>query len=692
MQKRYTIEHLGCANCAAKMEEKMNTLPGVAVSITFTTKTLSVEAEHPDVLLPKLQQIVSGIEPEAKIVPYARQRAKATHDHDHDHDCPDHVQEGWKPLVIGAVLLGFGALLDMANAAIFSFHVSFLAYLMAYLLLGSSVLINAYKKLIKGHVFDENFLMSIATIGAIIIGQFPEAIGVMLFYRVGEYFEERAVTRSRSQIMEAADMRPQTVILEDSTVIPAENAKPGDILLIRPGDRIGLDCTVVFGNSRIDTAPITGEPIPVYVRPGDALTSGCINVSGQLTARVEKPLSESMVTQILRAVESAAAGKPKIDRFISRFSRIYTPLVVIAAILIAVVPSLITGDWSKWVYTALSFLVISCPCALVLSVPLAFFSGIGAGSKKGILFKGGMSIEALAKVKIVALDKTGTLTKGEFAVQHGDMELLRICAACEQASSHPIGQSILAAAKAKAMILPTPESIEELPGHGILAKLEGNYVLCGNEALMNRYHVEIPAVTDAGAIVYVAIAGAYKGHLVVADAVKTGAARTVSLLKKMGLKTAILTGDNRHNARAAAAEAGIDAVYAQLLPEDKLNTLRNLRAEHGSILFVGDGINDSPVLAGADVGAAMGSGADAAIEAADVVYVTPSLNAIPTSVKIARQTCQIARQNVAFALAVKAAVMVLGLLGFASMWLAVLADSGTALLCILNSIRILYKK
>ena len=564
-------------------------------------------------------------------------------------------------------------------------------YIAAYLLLGREVLTTAGKNLIKGHVFDENFLMSVATLGAFAIGEFPEAVGVMLFYRLGEFFEHKAVERSRSQIMEAVDLRPETVTLADGKTIPASAAKPGDLLLVRPGDRIPLDGVVIEGASRIDTAPITGEPVPVSVGSGSQLVSGCVNLSGQLLLKVEKPLSESMVTRILRSVENAAAGKPKIDRFITRFARIYTPIVVFSALAVAVIPSVFTGNWSYWVYTALSFLVMSCPCALVLSVPLAFFSGIGAGSKAGILFKGGASIEALANVKAAALDKTGTLTYGDFSVQSviGGREMLRLCASCEAGSTHPIAVSICAHAKAQGLTLSKAENLEEIPGHGIRGLVEGREVLCGSEKLMRDFRVSVP---EQSCGILVAIDGKLSGSIEIADTVKPDAKSALGKLRNMGIFPVMLTGDRPETADAVAEAVGIEDVRARLLPEEKLAALQSIRKEKGAVLFVGDGINDAPVLAGADVGAAMGSGADAAIEAADVVFLTSQTAAVPRAVEIARQTRAIAVQNIIFALAIKLIVMVLGLLGYASMWAAVFADSGVAMLCVLNAIRLLYQK
>jgi len=512
------------------------------------------------------------------------------------------------------------------------------------------------------------------------------------------------VEKSRSQIMRAIDMRPEAVNLlsgEDVHIIPAAQTRVGDVLLVRPGDRIPLDGTIVDGESRLDTAPITGEPVPVSVHPGDAVLSGCVNTSGQLKLRVEKPLAESMVSRILDSVENAAAGKPRIDRFITRFARIYTPLVVAVAAATALLPSLVTGNWSHWVYTALTFLVMSCPCALVLSVPLAFFSGIGVGSRKGILFKGGAAIEALSKVSAVVMDKTGTLTEGNFVLQRvvslgdrSEAELLQLCAACEQHSTHPIAHSIISAAEARGLESRPLRSMQEIAGHGDEAQLNGDALLCGNRRLMEAHGVVLPVTADAGqgAQVYLAVNGRAEAVLLISDTVKADARAAVQRLKAMGLHTAMLTGDAEESARAVADQTGVDQVCAKLLPQDKLDRLGEIRSRCGAVMFVGDGINDAPVLAGADVGAAMGSGADAAIEAADAVFMTGSVQAVPEAVQIARDTNRIALSNVVFALAIKLAVMVLGLCGFANMWLAVFADTGVAMLCVLNSVGMLYRK
>ncbi len=598
-------------------------------------------------------------------------------------------------------------------------------FIVSYLILGGKVLMTAGRNMKKGQIFDENFLMCIATLGAFAIREFPEAVGVMLFYRIGEYFEDRATEQSRSQIMDAVDLRPEVVNLvvgDEVRVMDAEEAVVGDIVLVRPGDRVPLDGVVIDGETRLDTSAITGEPVPVKAGVGDLVSSGCVNTSGQIKIRVEKVLEESMVTRILDSVENAAASKPNIDKFITRFARVYTPFVVLFAALVAVALPFVLPNWHFFVdaeytgttgvvygtsgtasvLTALTFLVISCPCALVLSVPLAFFSGIGAASKKNILFKGGVAIESLKSVKAVVMDKTGTITKGNFVVQNvvcvdPDMtedELLAISAGCELSSTHPIGSSIVEAAGDRKLEIERPSKVEEIAGHGIRARFSKGEVLCGNRKLMEANHVDFSAYKKEqfGTEVLTALNGKFIGHIVISDTIKPDAATAIARTKKYGIVTAMLTGDAEDSAKAVAAEAGIDEVHAKLLPEDKFNELKKIREKHGSVMFVGDGINDAPVLAGADVGAAMGSGADAAIEAADVVFMTSEMNAIPEAIGIARATSRISWQNVYFALAVKAVVMIAGLFGFANMWVAVFADTGVSVLCLLNSIRILYRK
>lgn len=695
----YTIENLGCANCAAKMERKIQDLPQVDfANLIYATKQLQIVTNTDEELLNVFQEICSSIEDGVVVTKQETKQAASERKAAEKEKARENQKDIWE-LGIGAVLMIAGIVTER-----YSMTVSAVLLIIAYLVLGRHVLLTAGKNLTKGHVFDENFLMSIATLGAFAIQDYMEAVGVMLFYRIGELFEDIAVARSRSQIMDAVDLRPEVVNLiqdKETRVIPAEQARPGDILLVRPGDRIPLDGIITEGESRIDTSPVTGEPVPVAAGTGDHVISGCVNTSGLLKIRVEKALEDSMVTKILDSVENAAASKPKIDRFITRFSRIYTPIVVALAAATAVIPSLVTGDWQYWVYTALTFLVISCPCALVLSVPLAFFSGIGAGSKLGILFKGGIAIEALQDVKTVVMDKTGTITEGNFELQKvipangfTEEQVLALAGACEQNSTHPIAASIMEAAKKQGVASKHPDSVKEIAGKGVEAVTEEGTLLCGNRTLLMDSGIDLQEhrMGGYGTEVLLAVNGNYAGCLIIADKVKEDAKTAVSAMKRQGIVTAMLTGDAEETARAVAAETGIDEVHAKLLPEQKLQELTHIRSAHGSVMFVGDGINDAPVLAGADVGAAMGSGADAAIEAADVVFMNSAVSAIPQALSIARTAAGIAKQNVIFALVIKAAVMVLGLAGLANMWMAVFADTGVAMLCILNSIRILYKR
>ncbi|MBR9960340.1 heavy metal translocating P-type ATPase [Anaerostipes sp. Marseille-Q3525] len=692
----FIVEKLGCAHCAGKMEEQISHLPGVeAVNLTFATKQLRVWSDDAKALLPQIQEICTSIEPDVKVVireDTVRAQKEAKKAKNNSEDNREYLELG-----IGIVLFIAGKIFESSKPVY-----STACFLLAYLILGIKIVWTALRNISKGQVFDENFLMSIATIGAFGIGEYAEAVGVMLFYRIGELFEEKAVERSRSQIMDVIDMRPEVVNLVnehgDVSVIDAEEAEIGDILLVRPGDRIPLDGVITDGETMIDTSPVTGEPVPISGFEGTEVTSGCLNTSGVIKIRVEKVLEESMVTRIMDSVENAAASKPKMDRFITRFSRVYTPFVVFMALATAIIPSIITGNWTHWVYTALTFLVISCPCALVLSVPLAFFSGIGAGSKIGILFKGGAALETLKDITSVVMDKTGTITKGNFKVQDvvtfGDVtrnELLSLAASCEESSTHPIAKSIMEAAKEENISYKTAESAKEIAGHGSVIKLDGSEVLAGNKKLMNQYHIagEYKETTSYGTEVFLAKDGVLIGAVVIADTLKDDAKSAIASLKAQKLHTVMLTGDSESAANAIAEETGIDEVYSKLLPDEKLLKLQEQRTKHGAVMFVGDGINDAPVLAGADCGAAMGSGADAAIEAADVVFMTSSVEAIPQAIAIGKKASRIAWQNVVFALVVKALVMILGLLGFANMWMAVFADTGVAMLCVLNSIRAL---
>lgn len=733
----FILENLNCANCASKIEAKINKLPQTESAVfAFTTKKLTVESSLNAHELAEIIQKVCDSTEYGVIVREINENHSISHSHaeeKHNCECSDHscghthdhghhhehghshnhnhshsheessVKNDVLTIITGAVLFIISLILE--HFFTLSINIpSIVAYILAYLVLGREILIKSGKNILKGQIFDENFLMSIATLGAFAIQQFPEAVGVMLFFRIGELFEEIAVEKSRKSIMEAVDLRPETVRIavgDEIKELPAEYAKVGDIIIVRPGDRIPLDGTVTEGESTIDTSALTGESIPVSIKKSMSVMSGCVNTSDLIRIRVDKPLSESMVTKILSAIENASAGKPKIDNFITRFARVYTPVVVAIAFITAfVIPLLSHQVFMPWIYTALSFLVMSCPCALVLSVPLAFFSGIGAGSKKGILFKDGLSMEALSKVKAVVMDKTGTLTKGNFEVQNvtavrgSEKELISLCASCEQESTHPIALSIVEYAKALKADMRKAESIKEISGKGIEAVIDGKRVLCGNKALMNDFGIDISLYYESvyGTHVLVAADGEYLGCIVISDSIKPDAAKAVKRLKERHIFTAMLTGDNIKSAQNTANQLEIDDVHAGLLPQDKLSELKKIREKHGSVMFIGDGINDAIVLAGADVGAAMGSGADAAIEAADVVFMNSDTEAIPEAMEIAQTTTKISRQNIVFAIAVKIIVMILGITGiYSSMWLAVFADTGVAMLCIINSIRILFK-
>ena len=707
MEETLLLKDLNCANCAAKIEDRIRKMDVVeTANFTLATHQLKLTGswEDREALKRDIQDICDAIEEGVTVADYERKSKATMDDHGHDHD---HGSDAVTIAVIAAGLLFmiYEALTSFVPSISLPESIETPIYYIAYILLAFPVLRIAGRNILKGEVFDENFLMSIATLGAIAIDALPEAVGVILFYRIGEFFEEKATDRSRTEIMNAVDMRPQEVRVVDTccggeiVVMAPEKVEVGWTIEVRPGDLIPLDGTVLEGETRVNTAPVTGEPVPVRAVPGTQLMSGCINESGRITMRVDKVLEESMVTKILDAVENAASSKPKIDRFITRFARVYTPIVVALALAVAIIPSLITGEWHKWIYTALTFLVISCPCALVLSVPLAFFSGIGNASKHGILLKGGRVIEALANVKAVALDKTGTITSGEFKVHSvetvgshvSSSQLLSMAAAIEAVSTHPIATSIVSEAKAQGLTVEPSDFVQELAGEGMVGMTDGQQVLIGNRRLMERYNVQgYPTeAAEYGTEVLVAEGNTYLGRIIIADEARPDSAEAIANLNGQDIKTVMLTGDAEASANYIAKETGVSAVRAQLLPQDKLSVVQDIRSEYGPTMFVGDGINDAPVLAGADVGGAMGSGADAAIEAADVVFMRPSLTAIAHILDLSKATLRVAWQNVVFAIAVKILIMALGLMGYASMWWAVFGDTGVSILCILNSVRIL---
>ena len=720
----YSVENLGCAHCGAKIEEAINKMDGIDKAVlNFAMMKLKVEGEITDDTLVQMNKIANSIEAGVEFVPeghgHSHEHHGEHHHHEHGDSCccgDDHENEhekehkhshshgddhGLIPLLIGIAVFVAAIILEHTLDI---FPITLGVYIAAYLILGFNILKSTFKNIKAGNFFDENFLMTVATIGAFALGDFTEAVGIVLFFRIGEFFEDFAVAKSRKAITDVASLKVEEAdVLVNGEFVrtPSEDIKVGDILRIKAGERIAADGIVESGTSRIDTSAVNGEPVPMSVRKGDKIMSGCINLNEMFTLRVTAAADDSMISKITRAVEDASAEKPQIDRFITRFAKVYTPIVIAAAVLTAIVPSLITGDWSKWIYSALTFLVISCPCALVLSVPLAYFSGIGASSKLGILFKGGNSIEALGKVKAIAFDKTGTLTDGTFSVTKvecfgnaDENALLTICGSCEQGSTHPVAESITSYCREKNLVLVSPEKSEELAGRGVSSELNSKKILCGNERLMAENGIKLPAnlAPTSGSVVYVAVDGNAVGRVVVSDTIKKTSRDAMKKLRALGIKTAMFTGDKKENAEIAANELGIDIVRAELLPDGKLEEIRKLRSEYGSVMFVGDGINDGPVLAGADVGGAMQSGSDLALEAADAVFMNSEPEAVVTAKKIANKTLRISYENIIFALAIKAVVLVLGLLGHPNMWLAVFADSGTAMLLILNSIRILRTK
>lgn len=720
----YSVENLGCAHCGAKIEEAINKMDGIDKAVlNFAMMKLKVEGEITDDTLTQMNKIANSIEAGVEFVPESHGHSHKHHREHHHHVhgdsycCGDdhenkHEEEhkhshshgddhGLILLLIGIAVFVAAIILEHTLDI---FPITLGVYIAAYLILGFNILKSTFKNIKAGNFFDENFLMTVATIGAFALGDFTEAVGVVLFFRIGEFFEDFAVAKSRKAITDVASLKVEEAdVLVNGEFVrtPSEYIKVGDILRIKAGERIAADGIVESGTSRIDTSAVNGEPVPMSVRKGDKIMSGCINLNEMFTLRVTAAADDSMISKIARAVEDASAEKPQIDRFITRFAKVYTPIVIAAAVLTAIVPSLITGDWSKWIYSALTFLVISCPCALVLSVPLAYFSGIGASSKLGILFKGGNSIEALGKVKAIAFDKTGTLTDGTFSVTKvecfgnaDENALLTICGSCEQGSTHPVAESITSYCREKNLALVSPEKSEELAGRGVSSELNSKKILCGNERLMAENGIKLPAnlAPTSGSVVYVAVDGNAVGRVVVSDTIKKTSRDAMKKLRALGIKTAMFTGDKKENAEIAANELGIDIVRAELLPDGKLEEIRKLRSEYGSVMFVGDGINDGPVLAGADVGGAMQSGSDLALEAADAVFMNSEPEAVVTAKKIANKTLRISYENIIFALAIKAVVLVLGLLGHPNMWLAVFADSGTAMLLILNSIRILRTK
>ena len=607
----------------------------------------------------------------------------------------------WR-IIIGAAVLATAVLLSLNNE-----WLQIALFIISYIIVGEDVVKRAVKNIFKGQVFDENFLMSIATIGAFFIGEYPEGVAVMLFYQVGELFQSYAVGKSRKSIASLMDIRPDYANVkkgDELVKVDPDEVQIGDIIVIKAGEKIPLDGKVIEGSSMIDTSALTGESVPREVEVGSDILSGCININGVITAEVAKEFGESTVSKILDLVENASSKKSNSEQFITKFARYYTPVVVIIAVFLAIIPPLVIdgATFSDWIYRALAFLVVSCPCALVISIPLSFFGGIGGASKKGVLVKGSNYLEALAETEIVVFDKTGTLTKGVFNVQEihpegvSKEELLELTAHAENYSNHPISLS-LKRAYSKEIDNGRISDVEEISGHGVIATVDGKKVMAGNIKLMKMMDIPYFKGELIGTIVHVAVNNKYIGYIVIADEVKEDSAQAIKELKAANIKqTVMLTGDNKSIGSKVAKELGLDKVYAELLPADKVEKLEELfsqKSKKGKLAFVGDGINDAPVLARADIGIAMGGlGSDAAIEAADVVIMTDEPSKIATTMKISKKTLKIAHQNIVFAIGIKIIVLILSAFGITTMWAAIFADVGVTIIAVLNAFRALNVK
>lgn len=607
----------------------------------------------------------------------------------------------WR-IIIGAAVLATAVLLSLNNE-----WLQIALFIISYIIVGGDVVKRAVKNIFKGQVFDENFLMSIATIGAFFIGEYPEGVAVMLFYQVGELFQSYAVGKSRKSIASLMDIRPDYANVkkgDELVKVDPDEVQIGDIIVIKAGEKIPLDGKVIEGSSMIDTSALTGESVPREVEVGSDILSGCININGVITAEVTKEFGESTVSKILDLVENASSKKSNSEQFITKFARYYTPVVVIIAVFLAIIPPLVIdgATFSDWIYRALAFLVVSCPCALVISIPLSFFGGIGGASKKGVLVKGSNYLEALAETEIVVFDKTGTLTKGVFNVQEihpegvSKEELLELTAHAESYSNHPISLS-LKRAYSKEIDNGRISDVEEISGHGVIATVDGKKVMAGNIKLMKMMDIPYFKGELIGTVVHVAVNNKYIGYIVIADEVKEDSAQAIKELKAANIKqTVMLTGDNKSIGSKVAKELGLDKVYAELLPADKVEKLEELfsqKSKKGKLAFVGDGINDAPVLARADIGIAMGGlGSDAAIEAADVVIMTDEPSKIATTMKISKKTLKIAHQNIVFAIGIKIIVLILSAFGITTMWTAIFADVGVTIIAVLNAFRALNVK
>ena len=724
------IEGLDCPNCAAKIERKLNTLQKIkAATVDFLGKRVIVESEDfsQDELAKFIQTEVDKIEDGVKISTKRLHSYGHTHHHSHSHSrihSHSHTHgEGdtdkiKKKLLIGGIIFVLGIFIPKTL-----FIPKFAVFLVSYFIIGGDVLVSAVKNILRGQVFDENFLMAIATIGAFAIGEYPEGVAVMLFYQLGELFQGIAVNNSRKSIIALMDIRPDYANLKTDSEIKKVNPdeiKVADIIVVKPGEKVPLDGKIITGNSTFDTSALTGESLPREAKTGDIVLSGFINKTGLVEIEVTKVFSESTVSKILDLVENSSSKKSKTENFITKFAKYYTPAVVITALIMAIFPPLLISGatFTDWIYRALIFLVVSCPCALIISIPLGFFGGIGGTSKHGILVKGANYLEALNDVESIVMDKTGTLTKGVFKVTEINVEnnvkindfennktdltqplLLKYAAHIEKFSNHPIAQSIVS--EYENSIAKTDESIvkdfEEISGFGIKANINNHQILAGNSKLMNSENIRFDKKENLGTVVYIAFDRQYIGNILISDEIKEDSSKAVKGMKENGIKEIVmLTGDNNAIGKNIAEKLGIDKVFAELLPNQKVEKLEEIyktKSEKGKVVFVGDGINDAPVLARADIGIAMGGvGSDAAIEAADVVIMNDEPSKIVTAMKIAKKTKSIVWQNITLAFTVKLIVLILGLFGDATMWEAVFADVGVALLAVLNATRVLKYK
>ena len=705
--KKYLLKGLDCPNCSAKIEKEVGELEGVALSeVNLMKQTLTVSMDHNKAasMLDMVTTIVHSHEPDVEV---SEQKADTSVAPDKKEKTPVYSDDDKKltiRLISGAVIYAVGMGLTLFGHV--SLPVELGVLIVAYIILGWDVVWQAVKNITRGQIFDEHFLMSLSTIGAFAIGEYPEAVAVMLFYQVGEFFQSLAVKRSRKSISDLMDIRPDSATVRrngELVVVAPETVSIGELIVVKPGEKIPLDGIVTEGESMLDTRALTGESVPRSIRKGEEALSGYVNQSGVLTIKVTKSFGESTVTKIIDLVENASSRKAPTENFITTFARYYTPIVVgMAAILAIIPPVILGGGWSEWLRRGFVFLIVSCPCALVISIPLTFFGGIGAASKRGVLVKGSNYLEALNKVSVVVFDKTGTLTKGVFKVVDITVEfgftkeqVLEYAAQAESYSNHPIAKSIQEAF-GKTIDQSVLSGYEEISGHGIRVLIGGKRVLAGNSKLMDSEKVSYAACQSAGTKVYIAVDGRYAGCIVIADEVKDDSQNAIASLKKIGVeKTVMLTGDDEKIGKAVAEQLGLDEYYAQLLPDQKVEKLEYLdqhKTKGSKLAFVGDGINDAPVLARADVGIAMGGlGSDAAIEAADVVLMTDEPSKLVDAIDVAKATKRIVMQNIIIALGIKSVFLILGALGIAGMWEAVFGDVGVTIIAVLNAMRILKK-